>query len=225
MPTKGTNRRTRHVCEQCRTAFETFPSEDGRFCSRKCVGAATAAKRFTKTAEERFWEKVNKNGPTPDHRPELGPCWIWTAARNNRGYGFFSIGGRPRLAHRFAYSLTAGHVPDEQRVRHECDNGGGGCVRPDHLVPGTQGDNVRDMIARGRNNPGDRSRAPKGDRHYLSRNPERSARAKFTPEQILRIRAAYASGEFQYADLAAKWAVHEDTIGQIVRRKTYRHVS
>jgi hypothetical protein len=30
-----------------------------------------------KTLEERFWEKVDKNGPVPAHRPELGPCWVW----------------------------------------------------------------------------------------------------------------------------------------------------
>src|SRR5581483_10128599 len=58
------------------------------------------------TAEERFWEKVDKDGPAPDYAPQLGPCWIWTAGRNPRGYGRFSLGGRrggPVLAYLFAY--------------------------------------------------------------------------------------------------------------------------
>ena len=36
------------------------------------------------TLEERFWRKVDKNGPIPEHRPELGPCWVWTAGTNTR---------------------------------------------------------------------------------------------------------------------------------------------
>jgi len=43
------------------------------------------------TLEDRFWAKVDKNGPVPAHRPELGPCWIWTAARFKRGYGKFGV--------------------------------------------------------------------------------------------------------------------------------------
>jgi hypothetical protein len=35
---------------------------------------------------ERFWKKVDKNGPVPAHRPELGPCWLWTGALVGRGY-------------------------------------------------------------------------------------------------------------------------------------------
>ena len=45
----------------------------------------------TMPLEDRFWAKVDKNGPVPAHRPELGPCWIWTAARFKRGYGKFGV--------------------------------------------------------------------------------------------------------------------------------------
>jgi hypothetical protein len=42
----------------------------------------------------RFWSKVDKNGPVPPHRPELGQCWVWTGSVQPRGYGTFSVGGK-----------------------------------------------------------------------------------------------------------------------------------
>ena len=46
--------------------------------------------RFT----ERFWAKVNRDGTVPAHCPELGPCWVWTAAVTKFGYSKFSVTGR-----------------------------------------------------------------------------------------------------------------------------------
>ena len=40
------------------------------------------------TFPERFWPKVCKDGPVPSQRPELGPCWVWQAWTNNKGYGY-----------------------------------------------------------------------------------------------------------------------------------------
>jgi len=42
---------------------------------------------FSSTFLKRFWSKVDKNGPIPQHKPELGPCWVWTGAKMERGYG------------------------------------------------------------------------------------------------------------------------------------------
>lgn len=92
----------------------------------------------------RFWLKVNKNGPVPPHRPELGPCWLWTGARDRGGYGQFS--GR---AHRWSWLIHHGYRPGHGLfVCHHCDNPP--CVRPDHLFLGTASDNARDMVAKGR---------------------------------------------------------------------------
>jgi hypothetical protein len=78
------------------------------------------------TTEERFWEKVNKRGPIPAHRPELGPCWVWTAAKS-RGYGRFWLNGRFVKAHRFAFGpIPVGLEPD-----HLCLNKA--CVRRSHM--------------------------------------------------------------------------------------------
>lgn len=78
--------------------------------------------RLTGTPEERFWPKVNKYGPLPEHRPELGPCWPWTGALDPNGYGRFGLSKTRRtvLAHRFAYTLLVGPIPDGLEPDHLC---------------------------------------------------------------------------------------------------------
>jgi hypothetical protein len=90
---------------------------------------------------ERFWSKVDK---APD-------CWEWNAALNNKGYGIFLWKGKPKLSHRVAWMLHTGAsdlLPPEDKLLHSCDNTK--CVNPDHLRIGTQKDNARDMMERGR---------------------------------------------------------------------------
>lgn len=86
------------------------------------------------TVEERFWSKVNKNGPIPAHRPELGPCWVRTAGK----YGRFWLDGRLLYAHRVAFAWANGPIPLDVHVHHRCENKG--CVKaiadrhgPSHL--------------------------------------------------------------------------------------------
>jgi hypothetical protein len=91
------------------------------------------------TPVERFWPKVDKNGPVPEHRPDLGPCWVWTAM-TRAGYGQFRV-ARHMAAHRFAYELMVGPIPDGYDLDHLCRNRA--CVRPDHLEPVTRRENLR----------------------------------------------------------------------------------
>ena len=100
------------------------------------------------TPEERFLEKVDKNGPTLEGHPELGPCWLWTAALRE-GYAAFSINHRHIDGHRAAYKFFVGAVPDDMQLDHVChtvsiDTCPGGktcphrrCVNPAHLEPVT----------------------------------------------------------------------------------------
>lgn len=151
---------------------------------------------------DRFWEKVDKNGPVPPHRPELGQCWIWTAGINRQrgGYGMFALKkGVIRRSHRIAWMLTHGEPPDGIEVCHKCDNPP--CVRPDHLFLGTGADNMADMIAKGR------QRSVKGEQSTLS---------KLTETQVAEIRAERRAG-VKGRVLAERYGVSISTIYHMSR--------
>lgn len=98
---------------------------------------------------EHFWEFVNKNGPVQPHCPNLGPCWIWTASGFSKNYGKVSVKGKTVGAHRVAWELGVGPIPNGLYVLHHCDNPP--CVNyTQHLFLGTHTDNMRDAAAKGR---------------------------------------------------------------------------
>jgi len=82
------------------------------------------------TPEERFWSFVNKSGPVPAYRPDLGNCWIWTGGTTD-GYGIFSLQGRSIRAPTLSWRLFAGAVPEGAELDHLCRVRA--CVRPEHL--------------------------------------------------------------------------------------------
>lgn len=101
-----------------------------------------------------FWSQVDKNGPA---HPVLGtPCWTWIGGSHAEfGYGLIrwrnapGHENRPLLrAHRVAWEIAEGPVPDGLHVLHRCDNPP--CVCPAHLFLGTDADNTADMMAKGR---------------------------------------------------------------------------
>jgi len=101
------------------------------------------------TLAERFAAKVNRDGPIPSHRPELGPCHIWTGARQGK-YGAIRLGKRGskvKRAHVVAFFLAHGRWPDPCALHH-CDVPL--CANVAHVFEGTKLANVRDMIAKGR---------------------------------------------------------------------------
>ncbi len=76
---------------------------------------------------------------------------MWTSTRNNRGYATFWTGERLVTAHRFAYELLVGPIPEGLHIDHLCNNGATlGCVRPDHMEPVTAVENNRRAATRRR---------------------------------------------------------------------------
>jgi hypothetical protein len=88
--------------------------------------------------KERFESKVDRTGD----------CHVWTAYKNQDGYGKFKFDGRMVNAHRVAWSLVNGEIPPGMHVLHSCDNPG--CVNPEHLFLGTHQDNMDDKVSKGR---------------------------------------------------------------------------
>lgn len=203
----------------------------------------TMAKR--KTLAERFWEKVDKDGPT---LPGMdSPCWLWTGATHRQGYGEILIDGVKKYAHVIGWVLQYGPVPEGHDVLHRCDNPP--CVR--HLFNGTHQDNMSDMVAKGRSATGARNgrhthseRTARGDRHGSHTHPESVARgdrhgfrlhpgsaargedagrAKLTEANVLEIRRRYRTGESQSA-LAREFGLSSRNVCSIVRGESWKHL-
>lgn len=82
------------------------------------------------------------------HVQKTESCWLWTGCKSKYGYGQFTFRKKTTLAHRASYELAMGPFDNWLCVLHKCDNPQ--CVNPDHLFLGTQLDNARDRVAKGR---------------------------------------------------------------------------
>lgn len=146
-----------------------------------------------------FWAKVDTSGD----------CWLWTGYLDRQGYGRVGRKGRnPMGAHRYAWELTNGPIPEGKVIRHSCDNPP--CVNPVHLQLGTQRDNIADRQRRGRHRPG---RFP-GEAHHSH---------KLTNADVLACRAAYDAGE-KVSVLARRYGLNHKSMYQVVTRRTWRHI-
>lgn len=130
-------------------------------------------------------------------------CWEWTASKR-LGYGRFRTREGLETAHRIAYRMFCGPIPERMLVCHSCDNRG--CVKPSHLFLGTAADNMRDMV--------EKDRSP--------RNPgEGNPSAKLTNKQVLNIKMALSDGYYSQSDLARHYSVTPSAIHLIAHGKKW----
>lgn len=150
------------------------------------------------SSTERFWSKVERG---PD-------CWLWTASRYTVGYGQVWYNGKITGAHRVAWELTHGPIPDGLYVCHTCDVRA--CCNPAHLWLATQKDNLRDMTAKGRR----AVTTPKGERHAF---------ARLTDDLVRTLRQRRAEG-WTYTRLAADFGISQPHAYRIANRQKWKHV-
>lgn len=147
--------------------------------------------------------------------PESG-CWIWPGRVNDAGYGVFECGGRKNRtrhrAHVVSYEIHIGKVIPGLVVRHECDNPP--CVRPDHLLLGTQLENIQDTVSRNRQSKG----LHHGDKYRGERHP----RAKLTDADVLTIRKM--ANQISRTEIASHFNVSVSTIARVVQHRAWTHV-
>ncbi len=160
--------------------------------------------------ERKFWALIDTSGE----------CWIFEGGKNRDGYGVFHYGGfvyRTMLAHRLAYELWVGFIPERLAVLHRCDTPA--CIRPKHLFLGTNADNSADCRAKGRTATGDRN----GARLY----PERLRRGtanpatRLTPEQVAILRARFTGRYGEQSAFAREFGVSRRTVMRVLEGETW----
>ncbi len=139
--------------------------------------------KYTPKQIARYRSKVGQ--PVPPRG-----CCLWTAGKFKNGYGAFWVNGQNHRAHRVAWEIANGPIPDGLGVLHQCDTPA--CQNVNHLFLGTNIDNTADKVAKGRQAKGPGAgpkNPPCGDQHYARLHPELLARgdrngARKRPERL-----------------------------------------
>ena len=146
-----------------------------------------------KDFEDKFWSRVLKTET----------CWIWQAGKTTAGYGEIRFKGNPCYAHRVSWELSHGPIPEGFEILHKCDTPS--CVNPEHLFVGTQSQNIRDCIRKGRR---------------YDNSGEKHGRALLTSTQVKEIRNAQGISQVKLANL---YHVARTTIQAILYGNTWRN--
>jgi predicted XRE-type DNA-binding protein len=152
-----------------------------------------------KTIEQRFWDNVD----IPED--EENDCWEWLGYKTPAGYGYISESfddGTVKNygAHRLSYEYHTGEtLTSDVIIRHYvCNNPS--CVSPHHILPGTQNDNIQDMVM--------------WKRHRYGEN---ATLVKITLEQVFEIQELYATGNYSQKRIGEIFGISQTQVGRIVR--------
>ncbi len=183
-------------CEWCGAHF-MVPSNDKwrsarRFCGKSC-SAKRARENERANEDQRFIMRLAGH-PSPEN------CWLWSGSTSTDGYGQTVLRQKVQRAHRAAYEMFVGKIPQGLWVLHRCDTPL--CCNPAHLFLGTCQDNVTDMIQKGRKN------APRG---------ERNGRAKLTWGQVSVIRERNKKNGESACVIARELGMARSNIEDIIR--------
>lgn len=204
-------------CKTCTKEFESKrPYRKGVYCSKKCVRYGGSKESLGHMKGKGFWqistedqklERIKQLFENIVIKLGFDKCWGW----KNRllSVGYTSIYAGPRkyiLGHRASWIIHNGIIPDGLFVLHKCDNPI--CTNPDHLFLGTNTDNVKDCIKKGRKNPSF------GENHY---------NVRLSSDQVKEIKIMTKEG-YSQSQLGNKFNVSPSTIQNIVDGKTWKHI-
>jgi Pectobacterium phage endonuclease len=193
----------RLVCVECGAVFFRWPSDikcQRNFCSRACD-----IKWHVLPWIDRFWSYIGK-------KTACG-CFLWTGVPDKHGYGAIKVAESRVLAHRIAYELMVGRIPDGLCVLHRCDlyypagdTTYRRCVNPTHLFLGTQADNMTDMASKSRGNVGEKCHS-----------------SKLTPQQVCELRERYSLEDVNNL-LAEQYGVSMTALRYILIGRTWKYL-
>lgn len=194
------------TCETCGKGLYRTPGNIKRniFCSKAChIVHQRTLKRPGPDLEERFWQHVTKSDG----------CWEWQGKRGVSGYGVICFRNTLRVASRVSWEIHNGPIPEGLFACHHCDNPL--CVNPDHLFLGTNSDNFRDMLAKGRHTFQKHPGQNKGEGH---------PGVRLTEAQVLEIRRLGREGQLFPHEIAMRFPVKTCTVRAILHRKLWKHL-
>jgi HNH endonuclease len=134
------------------------------------------------------------------------PCLVWTGPVWSAGYGTISFKGKAYSVHRLIYLIDKGEIKKGLSICHKCD-----CLRccnVEHLFTGTQRDNIRDSVSKGR---------------FRRCDSENHGQAVLTKDEVSLIRYFLQNG-WNCKELARRYGVNSSTVSSIKRKQTWRHV-
>ena len=162
---------------------------------------------INKETKVRFWSKVNKTAT----------CWLWKAGTDKDGYGRIKITKKNRMAHRIAWIVCYGSIPNGLLVLHHCDNPP--CCNPKHLFLGTEKANSQDMLSKGRQSKvGNRAHnrgVQAGSNHHNSLLQE---------WEVMLIRIYCQRGKESQRAIGTRFGITNQHVSGIKRRRIWRHI-